>query len=299
MAERKSFVVYLDWKKLFKRLSREQRGDVLSAMFDYQESGQPYDGDDIAVGVAFDAMQIVFDRDDEKYQEQCQRNAENGRKGGRPRKSAPAEEAPAEPCAVQENPEEPKKPSGFSENPEEPTESHHNPLKPKKADNENDSENENDTDNDNDNENENDTASLAAASPLPAGAEAAAEQKEEFGWLVDRCRAVTGITPNAAQRETLENWCQTCGSEAVERLFDEARAHNGKTFGYLAAIMRRWEKTGVPGGQAQNRPRRGPEPRSVPTPEEAARQQAALAENQRQLEQLLADTDWMEDGRGA
>ncbi|MCD8052076.1 MAG: DnaD domain protein [Clostridiales bacterium] len=324
MTERKSFVVYQDWKRLFKRLSKEQKGDIFDAMFDYQESGQPYDGDDVAVGVAFDAMQIVFDRDDEKYQEQCRRNAENGKKGGRPRKTAPVEEKPpAETGGSDELPPEPQKPNGFSEN----------PLKPQKADNENDSDNENG----NDNGNENDTVCLAAASPIPAESEAAAGKKEvclaaedgnggcsgksqEVGsspaqtarqepltadnqetasWLADRCRAVTGISPDHAQQKTLADWYKKHGEEAVERLFDEAKAHNAQRFGYFSAIMRRWEKAGVPGGQAKNRPQRGPEPRRDPSPAETARQQAALEENQRQLEKLLSDTAWMEDVRGA
>ncbi|MCC8074683.1 MAG: DnaD domain protein [Clostridiales bacterium] len=275
MAERKSFLVYRDWEDSFSTLSNEQMGALSFAMFAYVNRDQPYDGGDPAVAMAFSFVRAAFDRDAEKYRKRCEQNSKNAKKRSQTQGEADAAER-------------------GQTVPEEANVSERCRTQTNEADIDKDIDKDTDRDRDKDK-----NASLAAASPIPAESEAAAEQKEEFGWLADRCRAVTGITPNAAQRETLENWRQACGSEAVELLFDEARAHNGKTFGYLAAIMRRWEKTGVPGGQAQSRPRRGPEPRSVPTPEESARQQAALAENQRQLEQLLADTDWMEDGRGA
>ncbi|MCD7749177.1 MAG: DnaD domain protein [Oscillospiraceae bacterium] len=295
MAERKSFLVYRDWEDSFSTLSNEQMGALSFAMFAYVNRGQPYDGGDPAVAMAFSFVRAAFDRDAEKYRKRCEQNSKNAKK-----RSQNPGEADSEKMGAAEGSQPVSKEADAAECsqtvPEEANASERCRTQANEADIDKDKDKDIDRDRDKDKDK---NAFLAAASPIPAESEAAAEQKEEFGWLADRCRSVTGISPNAAQRETLENWCQTCGSEAVERLFDEARAHNGKTFGYLAAIMRRWEKTGVPGGQAQNRPRRGPEPRSAPTPEEAARQQAALEDNRRQLEQLLADTDWMEDGRGA
>ncbi len=87
MAERKSFLVYLDWEDILRVLSNEQRGELFSAMFAYVRRGEYYDGGDQMVEVAFAFVRATLDRDDEKYQERCARNARNGQKGGRPRKN--------------------------------------------------------------------------------------------------------------------------------------------------------------------------------------------------------------------
>ncbi|MCD8052410.1 MAG: DUF6291 domain-containing protein [Clostridiales bacterium] len=88
MAERKSFLVYLDWEDILRVMSNEQKGELFSAMFAYIKRGEYYDGGDQMVEVAFAFVRATFDRDEEKYQERCARNALNGQKGGRPRKSA-------------------------------------------------------------------------------------------------------------------------------------------------------------------------------------------------------------------
>jgi hypothetical protein len=69
-------------------------------------------------------MKAALDRDLIAYEKRCQKNRENGAKGGRPKKQTETEENP-------------QKPNGFSE-------------KPKKPDNDNDNDNGNVNDSDND-----------------------------------------------------------------------------------------------------------------------------------------------------
>ncbi|MCD7830179.1 MAG: DUF6291 domain-containing protein [Clostridiales bacterium] len=93
MAERKSFVIYKDWEKVFSLLSDMQMGTLFRALFAYVNRDQPYEGDDQVVGIAFAFVRITLDRDNEKYKARCASNARNGKKGGRPRKSAEAAES--------------------------------------------------------------------------------------------------------------------------------------------------------------------------------------------------------------
>ncbi|MCD7907688.1 MAG: DUF6291 domain-containing protein [Clostridium sp.] len=80
MAERKSFVIYPDWRDWLNLLSKEQRGDWISALFDYQCEGQPYDGDDPLVKVTLAFARTTLDRDNEKYRARCAANARNGQR---------------------------------------------------------------------------------------------------------------------------------------------------------------------------------------------------------------------------
>ncbi len=334
MAERKSFLVYRDWEDSFSDLSVEQIGTLFLAMFAYVNRGQFYDGEDPVIKAIFNFVRHTFDRDDEKYRKRCEQNSQNAKKRSQNQREADSEETGAAEGSQGDSKEadatEHTQPVAREANASERCGAQANA-----ADIDKDKDKDIDRDKDRDRDKEKDIC-LAAASPIPAESEAAAGKKEfclaaEDGnggcsgkpqeanaspaqtarqepltaddqetasWFADRCRAVTGISPDHAQQKTLADWYKKHGEAAVERLFDEAKAHNAQRFGYFSAIMRRWEKTGVPGGQAKNRPQRGPEPRRDPSPAETARQQAALEENQRQLEKLLSDTAWMEDERG-
>ncbi|MEG1651973.1 MAG: DUF6291 domain-containing protein, partial [Hafnia sp.] len=70
----------------------------------YQE-GENLDIDAITK-IAFSPFRAQFERDNEKYDAQVNRNRNNGLKGGRPKRS--------------DNQEEPKKPTGLSGNPKNP-----------------------------------------------------------------------------------------------------------------------------------------------------------------------------------
>ena len=83
----KSFILYQNYKKIFSRLSMEQRGQLISAIFDYNEKGSIDVELDEVCDIAFLIIQDTLDRDREAYEEKCRKNLENAKKGGRPRKN--------------------------------------------------------------------------------------------------------------------------------------------------------------------------------------------------------------------
>ena len=134
MEKKKSFILYLDYKKHIDLLSDEERGKLFSALFEYVETGIIPELPPMAT-MAFSFMQAQLERDWIKYQAIVERNQANGLRGGRPRKPE------SETKAVLE---EPKKPSGLFGNPEKPNITQRNP---KKHDNDNGTDNGTDNDN--------------------------------------------------------------------------------------------------------------------------------------------------------
>ena len=140
---KKSFNLYKNWRPMIKALDAESKAQLFDAIFDWQCTGEYVLTNPVLEG--YMALFVSkFQEDDASYSETCEKNKENGKKGGRPRK---AEE-------TQENP------VGF-------TETQSNPEKP-----------DNDNDNDNDTDNEIDTVSI---SPTKGGARVSEKQlREEF-----------------------------------------------------------------------------------------------------------------------
>lgn len=126
MADKKSFVLYCDYKKHFALLPAEDQGRLLMAIFDYVETGTEPALESSSL-MAFSFIRAQLDRDIEKYKEICRKRKEAGSRGGRPSKAE----------GKSENQTEAKKANGFSENQTEA----------KKPDNDNDTVTDNDTDN--------------------------------------------------------------------------------------------------------------------------------------------------------
>lgn len=127
MAEsKKSFVLYNDYGKVFEMLTDEEAGKLIKHLFAYVNN-KDTELEDRLLKLTFEPIKLQLMRDNKKYEAICERNKNNGKKGGRP----------------------PKKPSGLIENPENPVGylvTQNNPEKPKKPDNDNDNDNDNDTD---------------------------------------------------------------------------------------------------------------------------------------------------------
>ena len=119
--ERKSFILFTDFADKFELLSLEDRGILISAVFDYVITGEEYAGDNMFVRLAFSFIRSALDRGMEAYDERCERNARNGKKGGRPQKNLEEETQnnPEKPRETQNNPEKPRE---TQKNPEEPRE---------------------------------------------------------------------------------------------------------------------------------------------------------------------------------
>lgn len=84
MGEKKSFVLYYDFKEPLEELSDKDKGQVLMAMFEYCEYGTiPQLSKQAAI--AFKFLKKFLDIDREKYEEKCNKRREAGAKGGAPK----------------------------------------------------------------------------------------------------------------------------------------------------------------------------------------------------------------------
>lgn len=110
---RKSFVLHVDALEVLSELSDEQAGQLIKAIYSYHA------GDDFELSGLLKAVFIPFknqfQRDLEKYKEICERNKNNGKRGGRPRKPTETHGNPKNPDGFSENPDEPKKPDNDSD----------------------------------------------------------------------------------------------------------------------------------------------------------------------------------------
>jgi hypothetical protein len=105
MAEnKKSFVMYTEWKEVFSSLSNEQAGKLIKHIFSYVNDENPRSSDPIT-NIAFIQIKQQFKRDLKKYEAIIERNRLNGSKGGRPKKRNP--ENPMGYLETQNNPDEP------------------------------------------------------------------------------------------------------------------------------------------------------------------------------------------------
>lgn len=111
-----SFVVYHSYRDTLKTLTDEQVGRLFRAILDYEIDCIEPQFIDGMVQMAFNFIKNDLDANRKKYDNVCERNRQNGQKGGRP-----------------------KNPLGYLE-------TQNNPEKPKKADNEYDNEYEYDND---------------------------------------------------------------------------------------------------------------------------------------------------------
>ena len=126
--QKNGFVLYNNYFNQIALLSMEERGILITAIFEYTRNGHIETEMPREVLMAFSFIKDTLDRDLAAYRARCEQFAENGKKGGRPRKSFL-----------------PPKTHGFSE-------------KPKKADNDKDNGNEKENENESDMEKEKETA---------------------------------------------------------------------------------------------------------------------------------------------
>ena len=108
-----SFMIYKDWEAYFKSLDdMEEAGELIMALFAFAKRGElaEFTG---ALKMAFAFMSDQLERDGIKWENKCTKNAENGKKGGRPRKPMVNEE-------TERFSEKTEKTERFSEKPKKP-----------------------------------------------------------------------------------------------------------------------------------------------------------------------------------
>jgi hypothetical protein len=113
MAKKKAFLLYHDSLDVLSELSDEQAGQLFKAITSYQKTGS-YELSGL-LNAVFIHFKNQFDRDGEVYEKVCERNKNNGLRGGRP-KSEKTQSVIL----------------GLVNNPDKPTETQSNPKKPDK-----------------------------------------------------------------------------------------------------------------------------------------------------------------------
>lgn len=99
--DKKSFLLYADLIHTVNQLPDDKAGELFKHVLSYVNDENP-ETDDVLIKVAFEPIKQFLKRDLEKYEKIVKRNAENGKRGGRPRKAK-------EPSGLNENPTEPQK----------------------------------------------------------------------------------------------------------------------------------------------------------------------------------------------
>lgn len=118
-ADKGTFILRSDFYPQVQLLTREQRGDLLTAIFAYT-SDEDLPAMDGVTTMCFEFIKASIDFYAVRYDAQCQKNRENGRKGGRPKKAAGNNENQPdndETGQFEENPLESEKTERFLEQP--------------------------------------------------------------------------------------------------------------------------------------------------------------------------------------
>ena len=204
MVDKNTFLLYKDSYEEVMLLSIEQRGKLLTALYEYAITTQEPDFDDIALKIVFSTIKRGIDRDSEKYEERCKRNKELGKLGGRPKKLSDSYKSER----LSEKPNETER---FS-------------TKAKKAD----------TDNDTDNDSENISADAPPAPPagkkkssrfIPPTVDDVKAYCSESGKYIDVERFIdfytskgwlVGKSPMRDWRAAVRNWYKRDSSAGVQ-----------------------------------------------------------------------------------
>lgn len=112
-----TFILRCDFYPQVQLLSREQRGDLLTALFAYT-SGEDMPSLDGITSMCFEFIRASIDSYSERYDAKCQQNRENGKRGGRPKKADAETVNQSEtykPIVNEDNRMESEKPNGLTE----------------------------------------------------------------------------------------------------------------------------------------------------------------------------------------
>ena len=106
MQSKKSFILYDSYFEQLSMLSMEERGQLVTAIYEYRHTGKLNIEPSPVVMMAFSFIRSNMDRDNEEYEERCAQNRSNGAKGGRPRKMDMREDAEASEVITEEDEKE-------------------------------------------------------------------------------------------------------------------------------------------------------------------------------------------------
>ena len=180
-ADKKSFLLYYEYRQHIKLLTDEQLGRLIRALFDFEIDGIIPDFSDAPIiSMCFSFISADMERNKSHYEDMCSKNSTNGAKGGRPSKKRTVIEKT-------------EKSERFFE-------------KPKKADKEKD--NDKDKDKGKEEEKEEDKESE------PKGALSDSKSFSDFSFsppTVDEVKAYCTERGNSIDAETFVNYYAACG----------------------------------------------------------------------------------------
>ena len=143
MAEnKKSFIVYYDWKETLSFFNNAEVGEIFRALFEYAEHSTQPDFSNKSLNVAFSFMKNALDRDKKAYEARCEKNRANIKKRWKDKNALPQNTIEYERIRTDTN---------YTDN---------------DNDNVTDNDNDNVTDNDNDNVNDNDIDNVIDTMPF-------------------------------------------------------------------------------------------------------------------------------------
>lgn len=90
MSDKKSFVMYESWGAAIEKMSNEQAGELIKAIYAYQKDPDAVP-EDPALAFVFELIKQQLDADSQRYKEACAARSEAGKKGGRPKANASEE----------------------------------------------------------------------------------------------------------------------------------------------------------------------------------------------------------------
>ena len=86
LKEKTGFILYKNFENQFSLLSLEERGRLITVIFEYARSGEISIELSLIEQMAFSIIKECLDRDREEYEARCEQNGKNGKRGGRPKK---------------------------------------------------------------------------------------------------------------------------------------------------------------------------------------------------------------------
>jgi len=102
--DKKSILIYSDKSEQVDLLTDEQAGRLFKSLLSYALNGTPLQTEDKLIRLVYISIRNDIDRNAEKYEKRCQANRNNGRKGGRPKKTNGLFEKPNKTDGFQKKP---------------------------------------------------------------------------------------------------------------------------------------------------------------------------------------------------